>query len=58
VIPLAQAVHHAECHRCQVLSVLGAHGVVVPGLDIGEDLDVWHHGIATGVMQQDGPATS
>jgi uncharacterized damage-inducible protein DinB len=58
VIPLAQAIHHAECHRGHVLSILGAHEVVIPGLDIGEDLDVWHHGIATGVMRQDGPATS
>jgi uncharacterized damage-inducible protein DinB len=53
-IPMAQAVHHAECHRGHVLSVLGAHGIEIPGLDIGEDLDVWHHGIATGLMQEVG----
>jgi uncharacterized damage-inducible protein DinB len=52
-VPMAQAIHHAECHRGHVLSVLGAHGIETPGLDIGEDLDVWHHGIAVGLMQQD-----
>lgn len=52
-IPMAQAIHHAECHRGHVLSVLGANSVDLPGLDIGEDLDVWHHGIALGVMQQE-----
>lgn len=50
-IPIAQAIHHAECHRGHVLSVLGAHRIEIPGLDIGEDLDVWHHGIAVGLMQ-------
>lgn len=50
-IPIAQAIHHAECHRSHVLSVLGAHCIEIPGLDIGEDLDVWHHGIAVGLMQ-------
>jgi uncharacterized damage-inducible protein DinB len=55
-IPIAQAIHHAECHRGHVLSVLGAHGIELPGLDIGEDLDVWHHGIAAGLMQETGPA--
>jgi hypothetical protein len=51
-IPMAQAIHHAECHRGHVLSVLGAHRIETPGLDIGEDLDVWHHGIAVGLMQE------
>lgn len=55
-IPMAQAIHHAECHRGHVLSVLGAHGIEIPGLDIGEDLDVWHHGIAVGLMQEITPA--
>jgi uncharacterized damage-inducible protein DinB len=54
-IPIAQAIHHAECHRSHVLSILGAHGVELPGLDIGEDLDVWHHGIAEGLMQETEP---
>jgi hypothetical protein len=51
LIPMAQAIHHADCHREHVLSVLGAHGVELPGLEIGEDLDVWHHGIVTGLMR-------
>ena len=51
-IPMAQAIHHAECHRSHALSVLGAHGIGIPGLDISEDLDVWHHGIAVGLMQE------
>jgi uncharacterized damage-inducible protein DinB len=55
-IPIAQAIHHAECHRGHVLSVIGAHGIELPGLDIGEDLDVWHHGIAVGLMQETGRA--
>jgi uncharacterized damage-inducible protein DinB len=53
-IPMAQAVHHAECHRSHVLSILGACHIETPGLDIGEDLDVWHHGIAVGLMQEAG----
>jgi hypothetical protein len=55
-IPMAQAIHHAECHRGHVLSVIGAHGIELSGLDIGEDLDIWHHGIAAGLMQETGPA--
>jgi uncharacterized damage-inducible protein DinB len=55
-IPMAQAIHHAECHRGHVLSVLGAHSIEIHGLDIGEDLDVWHHGIAVGLMQEVTPA--
>jgi hypothetical protein len=51
-IVMAQAIHHAGCHREHVLSVLGAHRIEIPGLDIGEDLDVWHHGIAAGLMRQ------
>jgi hypothetical protein len=49
---MAQAVHHADDHRTHVLSVIGACGLDLPGLDIGEDLDVWHYGIATDLMQQ------
>lgn len=55
-VPIAQAIHHAECHRGHVLSVIGAHGIELPGLDIGEDLDIWHHGIAVGLMQETGMA--
>ena len=46
----------AECHRGHVMSVIGAHGIELPGLDIGEDLDIWHHGIAVGLMQEAKPA--
>jgi uncharacterized damage-inducible protein DinB len=53
-IPIAQAIHHAENHRSHVLSVIGARGIEIPGLDIGEDLDIWHYGIAVGLMQQAG----
>jgi hypothetical protein len=55
-IPIAQAIHHAECHRGHVLSILGAHRIEIPGLNIGEDLDVWHHGIAVGLTQEITPA--
>jgi uncharacterized damage-inducible protein DinB len=54
-IAIAQAIHHAECHRGHVMSVIGAHGIELPGLDIGEDLDVWHHGIAVGLMRETEP---
>jgi hypothetical protein len=36
-----------------VLTVLGASGIELPALDIGEDLDVWHHAIDTGVIWPD-----
>jgi uncharacterized damage-inducible protein DinB len=49
-IPMAQAIQHADEHRAQVLSILGGCGIATPGLDVGEDLDVWHHGIETGLM--------
>jgi uncharacterized damage-inducible protein DinB len=51
-VPIAQAIQHADEHRGHVLTVLGANGIELPGIDIGEDLDVWHHGIATGLMRQ------
>jgi hypothetical protein len=35
-----------------VLSVIGAGGLDLPGVDIGQDLDVWHYGIATGLLRQ------
>jgi uncharacterized damage-inducible protein DinB len=34
-VPIAQSIHHADDHRTQVLSILGARGHAVP------DLDVW-----------------
>lgn len=36
-VPMAQAIHHADAHRTQVLSILGASGLGVP------DLDVWDY---------------
>ncbi len=55
VIPMAQAIHHADDHRAHVLTILGANGIELPGIEIGEDLDVWHHGIATGLMREVAP---
>jgi uncharacterized damage-inducible protein DinB len=46
VVPMAQAVHHADDHRTHVLSILGARGLAVP------DLDVWSCAVATGLMRQ------
>jgi uncharacterized damage-inducible protein DinB len=43
---LGQAIHHAEVHRTQVLSILGARGVDVP------DLSLWEYALATGDSKQ------
>jgi uncharacterized damage-inducible protein DinB len=48
---IAQAVHHADDHRSHVRTIIGAHGFELPGLDIGGDLDVWHHAIDAGLMR-------
>ncbi|MGH9170598.1 MAG: DinB family protein [Acidimicrobiales bacterium] len=53
-VPMAQAIHHADDHRSHVLTILGARGIELPALDIGEDLDVWHHAIDSGQMTQRG----
>jgi uncharacterized damage-inducible protein DinB len=50
VILLVQALHHANEHRSQVLTIIGARGFDLPGIDISEDFDAWHHGIHTGLM--------
>lgn len=55
VIPLNQAIHHADDHRSQVLTIIGGHGLELPGIDIGQDFDVWHYGISTGLMQETEP---
>ena len=55
---LAQAIHHSDDHRSHVLSIVGASGLALPGLDIGEDLDVWHHAIATGAMVRAEPGSA
>lgn len=35
-LPMAQAIHHADDHRTQVLSILGARGLDVPELGVWE----------------------
>ncbi len=42
--PMAQSIHHADDHRTQVLSILGAQGIEVP------DLDVWEWGSRSGYV--------
>ena len=42
---IAQAVHHADDHRTHVMSVLGAHGIE------GPDLDLWSYADATGRVE-------
>jgi uncharacterized damage-inducible protein DinB len=42
---MAQAVHHAGDHRTHILSVLSAHGVEVP------EVDVWSYADATGDVE-------
>jgi uncharacterized damage-inducible protein DinB len=50
VAPLAQSIHHAEVHRTQILSMLGARGVQPP------DFDVWEFGTAAGYVKPSVPA--
>lgn len=45
-VPMAQAIHHADDHRSQVLSILGAQGLDVP------DLDVWRYAESAGLLQE------
>lgn len=51
-IPAAQSIHHSNDHRAHVLTILGANDIALDGIEIGEDFDVWHHGIADGDMIQ------
>jgi len=44
--PMAQSIHHADDHRTQVLSILGAQGVEVP------DLDIWVWGTREGYVHE------
>ena len=39
-VPMAQAIHHADDHRTQIMSILGARGLDAPGPN---GLDVWGH---------------
>jgi uncharacterized damage-inducible protein DinB len=50
VAPMAQSIHHADDHRTQVLSILGARGLEVPGLD------VWEYGTQAGFVHATEPA--
>jgi len=45
VAPLAQSIHHADDHRTQVLSIIGARGLEVP------DLDIWAYGAEAGFVR-------
>jgi uncharacterized damage-inducible protein DinB len=45
-VPMAQAIHHADDHRTQVLSILGARGLEVP------ELGVWEYGRSVATWQQ------
>ena len=45
-VPMAQAIHHADDHRTHILSILGAHGLETP------DLQVWGYAEATGLMHE------
>ena len=50
VVLLAQAIHHADDHRTQVLSILGARGIQLP------ELDLWGYGKQAGLTQPPQPA--
>lgn len=41
---VAQFIHHGSDHRAQVGTILGAHGMTLPELE----LDVWSYGFSTG----------
>ena len=51
VAPMAQSIHHADDHRTQVLSILGARGLEVP------ELDVWSYAVANDLMHELPPAS-
>jgi uncharacterized damage-inducible protein DinB len=46
---LAQTIHHAGDHRTQVMSILGARGLELPGPN---DLDAWGYAEDLGLMQE------
>jgi uncharacterized damage-inducible protein DinB len=48
LVVMAQSIHHADDHRTQVLSILGAVGVELP------EFDVWEHAKEVGLTQADG----
>ena len=51
-VSFAQAIHHADDHRTQILSILGARGVEVP------DLAIWGYAESAGVMHEIQPTES
>jgi uncharacterized damage-inducible protein DinB len=52
VAPMAQSIHHADDHRTQILSILGARGVEVP------ELDVWAYGTEAGYVHANETAST
>ena len=46
---MAQTIHHAGDHRSQVMSILGARGLELPGPN---DLDAWGYAESTGAMRE------
>jgi uncharacterized damage-inducible protein DinB len=52
VVVIAQALHHADDHRTQVLSILGARGIAVP------ELDVWAYGASAGFTRTTAEAST
>jgi uncharacterized damage-inducible protein DinB len=49
---LAQSIHHADDHRTQVLTILGARGLEVP------ELDIWAYGEHAGFVRPDPRVTA
>lgn len=45
-VPLTQFVHHGSDHRAQIGTILGAHGLAVP------DLDVWTYAMELGASRK------
>jgi uncharacterized damage-inducible protein DinB len=50
-VAMAQAIHHADDHRSQILSILGARGIELP------DLAVWGYADEVGQMKESQPAS-
>jgi uncharacterized damage-inducible protein DinB len=48
-VAMAQAIHHADDHRTQVMSILGARGLAIPE---PQGLDMWGYAESTGQMQE------
>jgi uncharacterized damage-inducible protein DinB len=48
-VVMAQTIHHAGDHRSHIMSILGAHGLELPGPN---DLDAWGYAESEGLMQE------